>query len=50
MELSSVMCGIGCAYLLVKSAIYETKNRLFEKRNAAVSFGVPQSSIHSPEY
>jgi hypothetical protein len=42
MELSSIMCGIGCAYLVMKNAVYETKHRLFGKRNAGIAFGVTQ--------
>jgi hypothetical protein len=39
---SSIACGIGCAYLVMKSAVYETRRRLFGKRNAGIAFGVTQ--------
>jgi hypothetical protein len=42
MQLSSVMHPTGCTYLIMKSAIYEAKDRLLGKQNSGISPGVTQ--------
>jgi hypothetical protein len=42
MELFSILCGTGYAYFAMKSAVYKTKHRQFEKRNIGIAFDVTQ--------